>query len=438
MSHSSLNSPTEILQSAILPPPYTPPPPTQLLHEQKLQWRESAKDLMDATIDKWTYPSVPLTAIEDICNSARIAARLAKIWALAQSDPTQQDSANVKYHMERLWQHFENANKAAAAHSQAVWEYPLNLVSRLHEKLDKEPGRSTVDIIVHKFQHLRRGEKSNEFIAVNNPDVISFTPILDTSTYHHGLGTNRYSFKVEYHSRSPSPLEMPTILLISPTPRSPTYQVAPLSPIPRSPSYHIASPPLSLAHRIRSPTPPVIVTGADQNVVNNSPRYMHPGPPFMKNRSDGRFCIATLIYDANNNKGKAKYVQFILNDASPRAHLTMGKGHPVFAIKLRARPRDGAQSPFHPFRQCIFEYGQPYQPIVDRAIQQLGDPFIEGEVLQFRHLTQELLKAWQEVVDARTEVRHTQQVEMLASSALAAARQAVDASIECFEQAGAY
>ena len=62
------------------------------------------------------------------------------------------------------------------------------------------------------------------------------------------------------------------------------------------------------------------------------------------------------------------------------------------------------QSPFHPFRQRIFEYGQPYQPIVDQALQQLGDPFVEGEVLQFRHLTQQLLEARQEVVEARTEV----------------------------------
>ena len=61
----------------------------QLLHEQKLQWRENAKELMDTTLDKWTYPSVLLTTIEDIRNSARIAARLAKIWALAQSDHTQ-------------------------------------------------------------------------------------------------------------------------------------------------------------------------------------------------------------------------------------------------------------------------------------------------------------------------------------------------------------
>ena len=82
----------------------------------------------------------------------------------------------------------------------------------------------------------------------------------------------------------------------------------------------------------------------------------------------------------------------------------MGKGHPVFAIKLRARPRDGVQSPFHPFRQQIFESGQPYQALVDRAAQQLGDPFIEGEVLQFRHLTQELQEARQEVIEARTEV----------------------------------
>ena len=393
---------------------------------------------MDTTLDKWTFPSIPLTAIEDICNSAKIAARLAKIWALAQSDPTQRDSADVKYHMERLWHHFENANRAAAAHSQAAWEYPLNLVSRLHNKLDEEPRHSTVDIVVHKFQYLRKDEQTNEFIAVDDPDVISFVPILDSSTYSHGLGTNRYSFKVEYHSRSPSPLGTPTIPLVSPIPRSPSYHVAELSPVPRSPSYHVTSPSPPLARRIRSPTPPVVIMGADLNVVNNTSRYTHPGPPFIKNRSDGRFCITTPIRDANNNKGKAKYVHFVLDDVSPRAHLTMGKGHLVFAVKLRARPRDGTQTPFNPFRQRIFESGQPYQLIVDHAVQQLGDPFIEGEVQQFRRLTQSLQDARQEVVDARTSVRHAQQVELLTTSALASARQAVDASADRFEQAGAY
>ena len=68
----------------------------------------------------------------------------------------------------------------------------------------------------------------------------------------------------------------------------------------------------------------------------------------------------------------------------------------------------------------------------------MGDPFVEGEVLQFRHLTRELQEARQEVVDVRAEVRHAQQVEMLATSALTAARQAVDASVERFKQAGAY
>ena len=185
---------------------------------------------MDTTLYKWTYPSVPLTTVEDIRDSARVAARLAKIWALAQSDPTQKEAPDVKYHMERLWHHFENANKAAAAHSQAAWEYPLNLASQLHEKLDEEPGHSTVDIVVHKFQHLRKAEGSDEFIAVNNPDVISFTPILDSSTYQHGIGTNRYSFKVEYHSWSPSPLGTPVIPLVSPVPRSPSYHVTLPSP----------------------------------------------------------------------------------------------------------------------------------------------------------------------------------------------------------------
>ena len=68
----------------------------------------------------------------------------------------------------------------------------------------------------------------------------------------------------------------------------------------------------------------------------------------------------------------------------------------------------------------------------------LGDPFIEGEVQQFRHLTQNLHDARQEVVDARTSVRHAQQVELLAVSALTATRQAVDESADRFEQAAAY
>ena len=110
----------------------------------------------------------------------------------------------------------------------------------------------------------------------------------------------------------------------------------------------------------------------------------------------------------------------------------------MFAVKLRARPRDGTQTPFNPFRQRIFESGQPYQGVVDRAVQQLGDPFIEGEVQQFRRLTQNLQEARQELVDARTSVRHAQQVELLATSALAAARQAVDESADRFERAGAY
>ena len=188
---------------------------------------------MDATIDKWTYPAIPLTAIEDIRDSAKVTARLAKIWALAQSDPTQRDSANTKYHMECLWHHFKQANDAAAAHSQAAWQYPLHLASWLHEKMDEEPGQSTIDIVVHKFKHLKRSLDSEEFIAMDDLNIIPFTPILQSSTYYQGLGTNQYSFHVEYHSRSPSPLRTPTIPLASPIPHSPSYHVH--TPLPSPP-----------------------------------------------------------------------------------------------------------------------------------------------------------------------------------------------------------
>jgi hypothetical protein len=56
--------------------------------------------------------------------------------------------------------------------------------------MDQDLGRSTVDIVVHKFQHIRKDKGSDEFIATDNPDIISFVPVLDSSTYSHGLGTN--------------------------------------------------------------------------------------------------------------------------------------------------------------------------------------------------------------------------------------------------------
>ena len=116
----------------------------------------------------------------------------------------------------------------------------------------------------------------------------------------------------------------------------------------------------------------------------------------------------TPIHDANGNKGKAKYVQFMLDDSAPRALLTMGRGHPVYAVRLQARPQDGTQSPFHPFQQHLFKCDQPYQHLIDHALHALVDPFIEGEVQQFRQLMRELHKAQQEVVNTRTKVRQAQ------------------------------
>jgi hypothetical protein len=122
-----------------MPQTGTPPPYVEILNNkplsrtQRQNWQIEAKDLMETTLDKWTYPAIPLTTIENIRDSAMIAAQLAKIWALAQSDPKRDNDADVQYHMERLWHHFDQANAAAAAHSEAAWQYSLQFVSWLHE-----------------------------------------------------------------------------------------------------------------------------------------------------------------------------------------------------------------------------------------------------------------------------------------------------------------
>ena len=176
--------------------------------------------------------------------------------------------------MKRLWHHFDHANKAVATHSQAAWQYPLHLTSRLHRKMDSAPGRSTVDIVIHKSKYLKKSGDMDEFIAMDDPDIISFVPILESSTHYHRLGTNQYTFRVEHHSTSPSLLGTPTIPLVS--------------PVPHSLSYHVTSPsPPPLLQQFQSPSPPVVVHSADQGLINHLQCYVHPVPPFVKNCSDG-------------------------------------------------------------------------------------------------------------------------------------------------------
>ena len=62
--------------------------------------------------------------------------------------------------------------------SQAAWQYPLHLASRLHEKSDEDPTHSTVDIVVHKFKHLRRAIETDEFMATDDPDAVTSKTVL--------------------------------------------------------------------------------------------------------------------------------------------------------------------------------------------------------------------------------------------------------------------
>ena len=116
----------------------------------------------------------------------------------------------------------------------------------------------------------------------------------------------------------------------------------------------------------------------------------------------------------------------------------MGHRHLIYAILLRAQPRDGTHTPFSPFCQRIFKANQPYQNLVDDALKTLGDPFIEGEVIHFCHFTQELLDARQEVVDSQAAIRHAQQVKLLTTNAFNAIWGDINTSISQLEQFNAH
>jgi hypothetical protein len=176
--------------------------------------------------------------------------------------------------MERLWDFFDQANKVAAFHSEAAWQYPMHLAHWLHKNLDNHPENSTADIVVNKFKHLKLAESKEEYTVTSDPDIILFTPIVDSSTYSHGLGSHKWCFKVEHHSSSPSPLGTPRIHLVTPIPHSPSYHICLPSPSPE---------PTSLEARFHPRMPPILADEADRSVTQDNLTYIPPGPPYVKN-----------------------------------------------------------------------------------------------------------------------------------------------------------
>jgi hypothetical protein len=67
--------------------------------------------------------------------------------------------------------------------------------------------------------------------------------------------------------------------------------------------------------------------------------------------------------------------------------------------------------------------------MVDTALRNIDDPFLEGEAICFRHLMRALQDARQEYVDSQAAARQAQRLELLANNAFIAMRMELDASI---------
>ena len=68
---------------------------------------------------RWTNPPT-FTHMEEVRKTAEVAAQLAKIIGIAEFNSNRIYDPDVTYHMRRLKRHFEQANQAAAHHSEAV------------------------------------------------------------------------------------------------------------------------------------------------------------------------------------------------------------------------------------------------------------------------------------------------------------------------------
>ncbi|KAI0245218.1 hypothetical protein BJV78DRAFT_1288645 [Lactifluus subvellereus] len=412
-----------------------------------------ASDIEDYLKLRW-QSNTSFTHIEELRDSTKITAKMARILGLAHLDDSSRNNPDIQYHLRRLRRHFPEANQAAALHCDAAWTYPLRLAQTLQRLLDEDPCRGKVAIMVPKGKYIYNGVNGK---PSTNPeakyhwqpdhDVIRYTPIPDNNMGYRGgslFPRTHWSFMTNPHRDSPSP-QRPASPESSHSSDIVEYEeglTVPLIRVHRSPSYHVRSPSPqpqlpTLLKRMNTPTAAFLFPGNDTLIDATNP-YAHPGPPFIKNKSRTAYCVKIPITNIHGAKMKAKYVHYNLMPDAPHARLTMGKGQLVFMMPLRARPTVGHHTPVTAGKQAILEDNPAFAHLVDRALWALPDPFLQGEVIWYRHLGKEMTKTHEELAKADREVEKAQRSARLTRNRFTVQQMEFLQSVDRLEEADAY
>ena len=108
---------------------------------------------------------------------------------------------------------------------------------------------------------------------------------------------------------------------------------------------------------------------------------------YIQNKPDWEHYTPTPIADIWQHQNPAKWTRIDLTCHNPLRLLTAGKGHPVWAMELRAPSIPMSQMPPSPltaFQEKIFEGKQVHTPYVDKVLKLLKDPTVQAEVIQYR------------------------------------------------------
>ncbi|KAI0245080.1 hypothetical protein BJV78DRAFT_1289196 [Lactifluus subvellereus] len=378
-----------------------------------------ASDIEDYLKMRW-QSNTSFTHIEELHDSTKITAKMARILGLAHLDDLSRSNPDIQYHLRQLRRHFPEANQAAAMHCDAAWTYPLRLAQMLQRLLDEDPCRGKVAIVVPKGKYIYNGVNGKpstnpeaEYHWQLDHDIIRYTPIPDDNTGYRSRSLfprAHWSFMTDPHRNLPSPQR------------------------PASPESNHSS---DIVERMTTPTAAFLFPGNDTLIDANNP-YAHPGPPFIKNKSRSAYCVKIPITNIHRAKMKAKYVHYNLMPDAPHTRLTMGKGQPVFMTPLRARPTAGHHTLVTAGKQAILEDNSAFAHLVDRALLALPDLFLQGEVIWYWHLGKEMTKTHAKLVKADREVEKAQRKASLTRNRFTAQQMEFLQSIDRLEEADAY
>jgi hypothetical protein len=162
-----------------------------------------------------------------------------------------------------------------------------------------------------------------------------------------------------------------------------------------------------------------------EELLDAQPRDgVHPGGLWVENldswRTNGSYPV-TIPEPTTGRHDRAPFIRYDLDAESPQIYTTRGRNCREYRFPLKAKPVPYPRPRLTTRQQHLFDSGEEFTTLVDRALQQEGDLSLTTEVQRYRNALYDIQLSARRIVQARQALDDAQWALRDSANRLAAA-----------------